>query len=106
MLEKILLKGYIIYNTRKNLGCSVNEKLENPHTGYMVGIKNFSTLKEMLNVKLGKNEFYGTWKDTKTGIIYYDISLNVKDYKEACNIAKNRNELAIYDIEQQTSIYF
>ena len=106
MLEKILLKGYIIYNTRKNLGCSINERLESPHTGYMVGIKNFSTLKDMLKVKLQPGQYYGTWKDTKTGIIYYDISLNVKDYKEACNIAQNRGELAIYDIEQQISIYF
>lgn len=106
MLERLLLKGYIVYKTKKDSGVSVNEKLENPKMGYMVGIKNFSTLKEMLKVELKKNEYYGTWKDTKTGITYFDVSLNVIDYKEACDIAQARGEIAIYDIEQNTSIYF
>lgn len=106
MLEKILLKGYIVYKTKKDKGCSVNDKLENPTRGYMVGVKNFSTLKEMLKVKLEHNEYYGTWKDTKTGITYYDISKNIIDYKKACTVAKDRGELAIYDLENNTSIYF
>ena len=106
MLEKILLKGYILYKTKKENGCSVNEKLENPHIGYMVGVKNFSTLKDMLKVKLEHNQYYGTWKDEKTGKIYYDISQNIIDYKEACTIAQKRGELAIYDLQNNCSIYF
>ena len=106
MLEKILLKTYIVYKTKTTGGCSVNEKLENPNMGYMVGVKNFNTLKEMLKVKLEPNEYYGTWKDTKTGITYYDISKNIIDYKKACIVAKNRGELAIYDLKNNSSIYF
>lgn len=106
MLEKLMFKMYVRLVTLKNKGISINKKYEIPVRGYMVGIKNFKTLNEMLKVELQENEFYGTWLDVKTGITYYDISKNIIDYKEAVDLATSRKELAIFDVEQQSSIYF
>ena len=106
MLDNLIFKMYVIYKTRKEKGISINKNYNTPKTGYMVGIKNFDNLKEMLKVKLEPNQYYGTWLDVKTGITYYDISLNVIDYKEACNIAQERKEIAIFDIQNKCSIYF
>ena len=90
--------------TKQNGGCSINRKLEQPKTGYMVGIKGFdSDLVGMINTPLDVNEYYGSWTNY-TGITEFDISLNVMDLDEAIKLGKEHNQLAIYDLINDESI--
>lgn len=98
-------KKHIEEITQKNGGISINRKYKKPTSGYMVSIRTYKNLDDMLKTKLTKNMFYGTWVDVKTGIIYYDISINVKSKKLALKKARNKKELAIFDIKNQISIY-
>lgn len=105
IFRALMFKQYVKVVTRIKKGISINEKYETPTNGYMVGIKNFKTLNDMLKVKLNTNEYYGTWLDEKTNTIYYDISINIQDYKAATELAKSRGELAIFDLSICDSIY-
>ena len=72
----------------------------------MVGVKGFETLEEMLKEELKENEFFGTWVDVEdNNKIYYDVSTNILDKEKALELANTRNELAIFDIANCTSIY-
>lgn len=102
----MLFKLYLSLITKKNGGASINRDYNSPAQGYMVAIKNFDSMNDMLSNKLEPNEFYGTWLDKEdNNKLYCDISTNIIDYKEAVDLAKKRGELAIYDVEQQCSIY-
>ena len=99
------LYEYINVTTKLFGGISVNDKYEKPVEGYMVAVKNFDTLEEMLSEELRSDEYYGTWLDENTGITYYDISRNFLNKEMAILFAKLRRELAIYDITNNQSIY-
>ena len=102
----MLFKLYSSFITKKNGGASINRDYNSPAQGYMVAIKNFDSMNDMLSNKLEPNEFYGTWLDKEdNNKLYCDISTNIIDYKEAVDLAKKRGELAIYDVEQGCSIY-
>ena len=102
----MLFKLYLSFITRKNGGASINRDYNSPAQGYMVAIKNFDSMNDMLANKLEHNQYYGTWLDVEdNNKLYCDISTNILDYKEAVDLAKKRGELAIYDVEQQCSIY-
>lgn len=99
-------KEIIKYLTNINGGCTINRELDVPKKGYMVGVKGFETLEEMLKEELKENEFFGTWVDVEdNNKIYYDISTNILDKEKALELANTRNELAIFDIANCTSIY-
>ena len=95
---------YIKEMTEQNAGVSINAKRESPAKGYIVGIKSFETLEEMLNYKLNENEYYGTWICPINNLIYYDISVNIQSLDEAAELGRQRNEIAIYSIVSNTSI--
>lgn len=106
--SKCTLGEYELYNyikemTQQNGGVSVNAKRESPTKGYMVGIKSFETLEEMLNYKLNENEYYGGWLELNDKI-YYDVSLNVMKLEEAEQIARKRDEIAIYNVVDDNTI--
>ena len=102
----MLFKLYLSLITKKNGGASINRDYKSPAYGYMVAIKNFDSMADMLANKLEHNQYYGTWLDVEdNNKLYCDISTNIIDYKEAVDLAKKRGELAIYDVEQQCSIY-
>ena len=106
--SKCTLGEYNLYNYIKNMtllfgGVSVNNKKEVPTKGYMVAIKSFKTLEEMLNYKLNENEYYGTWLDLNDKI-YYDISLNVMTLAEAEELGRQRNEIAIYNVTDNNTM--
>ena len=102
----MLFKLYLSFITKKNGGASINRDYNSAAQGYMVAIKNFDSMNDMLSNKLEPNEYYGTWLDVEdNNKLYCDISINIIDYKEAVDLAKKRGELAIYDVAQGCSIY-
>ena len=100
------MKKYIMELTNLNGGCTINRERVTPTKGYMVGVKGYDTLDNMLKAELKDNEYYGTWKDMEdNGKVYFDISTNIIDKEQAIELAKKRHELAIFDIENCESIY-
>jgi hypothetical protein len=100
------LKKYIEEVTMKNKGISINNNYEIPKNGYMVAVKNCNSIEGMLKVELKKNEYYGTWLDVEdNNKLYCDISLNIENKEDALKIAKELDELAIFDLSTLESIY-
>lgn len=92
---------------------------EIPQTGYMVSFRGFE---QMLNnptildvvdyvqenaeyLYAIPNAFVGGWLDFQTGKYYLDISENVQDKEMALKLAKERKQLAIFDLSTFESIY-
>lgn len=110
----------IIKETLKNNGGSFNvstKKIKSPLKGYMCSIKDLIVIdKKDFNVKLLKslvkdnfsllksNENYlGMWIENDK--IYVDIAANFSSKEKALNTARNNKQLAIYDIDNNKSIY-
>ena len=55
--------------------------------------------------KLAKKNgaFIGFWMDC--GVLYVDCSINILALEEAEKIGRSNNQLAIYDLQNQTTIY-
>ena len=62
---------------------------------------------ELLNYykKIAKENgaFIGFWMDC--GILYVDCSINILSLEEAQKIGRSNDQLAIYDLQNQTTIY-
>lgn len=96
------MSNYIMQQTEANGGCTTNTQYEMPVRGYMVAIKSFNTLEEMMDYNLKPSEYYGTWVDN--GKVYYDVSVNIQSERQAIILATFRHELAIWDVENNKSI--
>lgn len=104
---------------RINGGFSVKaDSLEEPTRGFMVSLQgceavyNLAALdaKELLFYTISHaarlkrhNAFFGGWLDG--GKVYLDISVNIKSRAAALELAAKNNQLAIYDLESEDSIY-
>lgn len=115
----------MILNTKKikelairNGGFSLNSDGISPTTGYMISCKDLYkiNLSELTPDKLNDaikeatkiNGYIGGWLDTETNDkdnFYLDISINIQDKNKAIELAKQNNQLAIYDIATGESIY-
>ena len=85
--------------------------------GYMVSIKgqevkvNKNDIKGIKREIDKKREFIGNKKGLYIGlwldsdIMYIDVSIHIIDYLEALEIARNNEQLAIYDLKNNDSIY-
>lgn len=110
----------IIKETLKNNGGSFNVskgKIKNPLKGYMCSIKDILIIdKKDFNIKLIKSlvknnfnllksekNYLGTWEDK--GKIYIDISTNFINKEKALQVAKENNQIAIFDLNSMKSIY-
>lgn len=51
----------------------------------------------------GDNEYIGAWLDKD--IIYIDVSIKIDDLQEARAEARANNQLAIYDLKENNSLY-
>lgn len=110
VLDMMLQNGGISYNfTTGEL---------NPKTGYMVSFfgteeKGVTPSVKAIEMHIAahsnffKSEltFFGAWLDTKTNIWYFDASQNVKDKDVAMFLGGHNNQKAIFDCENDTSIY-
>lgn len=50
-----------------------------------------------------KGLYIGLWLDD--GIMFIDVSIHIVDYLEALEIARNNDQLAIFDLKKKDSIY-
>lgn len=106
---------------KKDGGFSLNLKKETPKNGYMVSVADIFQMKlseitdneiERLEKELNnlenkgyKNGYIGGWLDPETNIVYLDISYNFRSLGLALSEATNSNQIAIYDIANNTSLY-
>lgn len=91
---------------------------QTPKQGYMVGLDEVCILSnndqplsdDLVRYALSKisdqpdNRFLGGWIDNSTGKVYYDISEWFAGKEQAITVAKQRNELAIFDLANMTEI--
>ena len=102
-LEK--LKNYIIENDGATI--SPTGELQSLQTGFMVSLSGYEKIykdikfidlkmiKSYLRIAKSKNAFVGFWVSDKK--IYIDLSINVIEKCEALELAKQNNQLAIFD---------
>ena len=107
----------IIREIKENNGGTYNKDLKsiNAKRGYMVSLQGYErkckTDEEtekaiMKNIEIIRgldNAFLGAWIDE--GITYIDISVLVENKDDAMELGKINNQLAIYNIENNESIY-
>lgn len=100
-----------------NGGLTVNEHLNevNLSSGFMVSLAGSETILTNINdltIKLlnkykkiarSNNAFVGFWIDNNN--LYVDVSINIINRAEALDIAKNNNQLAIFDLKNNSTIY-
>lgn len=100
----------------KNRGATLTSDLDKAviNNGYMVSLQGheFKTSLELLTSNLLKtyqqtaennNAYIGFWLDNQE--LYVDISINIHDYMQAVQIARDNEQLAIYNCRTGESIY-
>jgi hypothetical protein len=94
-----------------------------PSSGYMVSLRgydlseNYQDLLDSLKIeefidnylqtntdKLRDNFYCGAWVDDSSGLLFMDVSVNVKDIETACYLGICNDQLAIYDLTNRRSI--
>lgn len=103
----------------ENKGATLDQNYNNFNSdkGFMVSIKgqevkvNKNDIEEIKKEIEKKREFIGNKKGLYIGlwldsdIMYIDVSIHIIDYLEALEIARNNDQLAIYDLKNNDSIY-
>ena len=113
------LKDNKIIEIIENKGATLDYNYNNFNSdkGFMVSIKgqevkvNKNNIEEIKKEIEKKKEFIenkkglyiGLWLDSD--IMYIDVSIHIIDYLEALEIARNNDQLAIYDLKNNDSIY-
>lgn len=112
-----MVSNQIYLDTLKNAGGSFSINKQVASKGYMVAFKNLieipikdfsielieKLITENYRVLNKHNVFFGTWIDNNK--VYIDLSKNYK-YKNSCvKFAKKFKELAIFDLENFTSVF-
>jgi len=110
------LANSLYTQTALNGGVSINSDFEQPKTGYLVSISDglifdsvslvnvhelSAWIKENLNEE---RNFFGGWIDKQTGKVYFDLSANFDDFDTAYDLAKDNNQLAIWDLNENKEI--
>ena len=107
----------IIEEIKKNNGGTYNKNLKsiNASKGFMVSLQGYEVkcktdeeieqaiTKNMEIVRGLDNAYLGAWIDDN--ITYIDISVLVENKEDALEMGKINNQLAIYDIQNNESIY-
>ena len=107
----------IIEEIKENGGGTYNKELKSisAKNGYMVSLQGFErkckteqeiekAITENMEIIRGLDGAYlGAWIDE--GIVYIDISVLVDNKEDAMQLGKLNNQLAIYDIQNNESIY-
>lgn len=103
----------------ENKGATLDKHYNNftSNRGFMVSLKGEEVKTEINNIEEIKKEiekkkekiknidniYIGLWVDN--GLMYIDISIYIVDYLEALEVARNNDQLAIYNLKDNTSIY-
>ena len=88
--EKVPLLGYYVGGVRPGLVVSDVSELDRGDLAWFVGTTNA--------------RFFGVWKDTETGDIYFDAVTWITGLGEALYVAAERGEIAIWDIQNGEEI--
>lgn len=113
------MKNEKIIEIIENKGATLNYNLDNFNSdkGFMVSIKgqeakvnknDIQGIKKEIEKKrefIGnkKGLFIGLWLDND--IMFIDVSIHIIDYLEALEVARNNDQLAIYDLKNNDSVY-
>ena len=102
-----------------NEGASINKSFNRPTSGYMVGFDKGDVFDNVSKVDVWKvaawvqyhidggiedKDFFGVWKDKETGKVHFDLSNQIASKKLAISIARERGEIAIWDVENNCEI--
>lgn len=103
----------------ENGGATLTSELKKAElaTGFMVSLEgaesqvkcdDYQAIKKAIEekqeiIKDNNNLYIGLWLDG--GIMYIDLSINIKDKVEALEFGKKNRQLAIYDLVNNDSIY-
>jgi len=114
----LAIANNLFSNTAHFGGCSINKDFIAPKSGYLVSVykglvfDNISLVNEhelssFIKDKLSwidGNYYFGGWIDQQTRKVYFDISRNTDDFDYAMKIAKEDNEIAIWDLNENKEI--
>ena len=114
-----MLNDKMIKKMIKNGGSTldVNYNNFNASTGYMVSLFGYEVKIDINNIEAIKKElenkkeiaqkingaYIGLW--VENDLLYIDISKHIIDYNEALETARNNEQLAVYDLKNNVSIY-
>ena len=70
-----------------------------PSTGYWVAVQ------PALPSQIVEGQYLGVWTDEKDGKQYYDRSVFVADLVDALIVAKQFDQIAIWDNSKRTEVY-
>ena len=113
-----MLKNEMIKEIIKNGGATLDTNYNNfnANAGFMVSLYGYETKININNIKAIKKEietkkeeakknnaYIGLWVDN--GLVYVDISKHIIDYNEALETARDNEQLAVYDLKNDKSIY-
>ena len=103
----------------ENKGATLDYNLNNFNSdkGFMVSIQGQEVKTDKNNIEEIKKEiekkrefignkkglFIGLWLDND--IMFIDVSIHIIDYLEALEVARNNDQLAIFDLKKKDSIY-
>lgn len=113
------MKNEKIMEILENKGATLDYNLNNFNSdkGFMVSIKgqevkvNKNDIEEIKKEIEKKRDFIGNKKGLYIGlwldnnIIYVDVSIHIIDYLEALEVARDNDQLAIFNLENKESIY-
>lgn len=112
----LAIANILFSNTAHFGGCSINKDFIAPKSGYLVSIKdglvfdNISAINEHeLSIFVKENLsadncFFGGWIDQQTRKIYFDLSANFQSIEKAIDLAKQKNQIAIWDLNENKEI--
>ena len=108
----------ILKNNSEGITLNINGKIANNKKGFYCSITNnifktityndiYTILNKAQNIKKSKKikVYIGFWKDIKTKKSYLDLTLRFLNLNKALRIAKKYNQKAIYNLNNNKSIY-
>lgn len=93
-----------------NAGTIRPNTLETPNKGFCVASIETQDLHGLVGfVKaymyaIRNDMYFGWWKDTESGKVYFDATIVVSSQAEATAIATENNQIAFYSLDQQYEI--
>lgn len=112
----LAIANNLFSNTAHFGGCSINKDFEAPKTGYLVSVKDglvFDSISAINEHELSifvkdnltaDNCFFGGWIDQQTRKVYFDLSANFQSIEKAIDLAKQNNQIAIWDLNENKEI--
>lgn len=73
---------------------------------HIIDLKNIDKILEVINselAKIKKGSCLGLWVDD--GKMYIDLSFNIKQFKKAVEIGKQKNQISVFDWSTKKCIY-